>query len=599
MAIVPLSKITCYGPTDRKPEVLEGLQTLGCLHLVNLRPDDSRREGRAGIFAESEEALRYLEACPIQRRTGRDEDFDLDRVTEEVLQIRERTEELSEEADQLRQEIVRQRPWGEFRLPRSKELRGLRFWFYIVPHYRLRDVRRIEPPWQVVSRDNRFDYVVVIAPTEPPGMPVPRVDLDPRPLSELRRRLEEAEDELEDLHWHRVSLTRYRTAIQQTLAVAADRQRLEEATWKTWDAGRVFALRGWAPVATVPRLREFAQAETLALTIDPPGEDEQPPTLLDNPEPVAGGEEAVKFYMTPGYRMWDPSVVVFFSFCLFFAMIIADAGYGLLLGAVVWLLRNKLDDTPAKRRVRRLGGALAVTSIAYGIISGAYLGIAPEPGTLLSYVHLIDSKDLSLMMPLSILIGALHVGLGIGATGYRQRGSWQVLSSYGWGGMLLGGLLLGAAVTETGPASLLEPAMQSGIGLLALGGILVLGFSSSRPWPPRGIMDVVGRIWDGMQSLTGVTSAFGDVLSYLRLFALGLASTQLAVTFNTLAAQAASDPALGVLLGTLVFVIGHAFNFILAVLSGVVHGLRLNCIEFFKWSLPEEGYPFRPFSRNA
>jgi V/A-type H+/Na+-transporting ATPase subunit I len=290
---------------------------------------------------------------------------------------------------------------------------------------------------------------------------------------------------------------------------------------------------------------------------------------------------------------------VFFSFCLFFAMIIADAGYGLLLGGAVWLLRNKLDDTPAKRRVRRLGGALAVASMVYGVLSGAYFGVSPEPGTLLAHVHLIDSKDLSVMMPLSILIGVVHVGLGIGATGWRQRGSWQVLSSVGWGGMLLGGLLVGTAVTETGPPGLLEPAMQAGLGLLAAGGVLVLGFSSSRPWPPRGFTDVIGRIWDGIQSLTGITSAFGDVLSYLRLFALGLASTQLAVTFNTLAAQAAGDPALGVLLGALVFLIGHAFNFILAVLSGVVHGLRLNCIEFFKWSLPEEGYPFRPFSRNA
>jgi V/A-type H+-transporting ATPase subunit I len=96
-----------------------------------------------------------------------------------------------------------------------------------------------------------------------------------------------------------------------------------------------------------------------------------------------------------------------------------------------------------------------------------------------------------------------------------------------------------------------------------------------------------------------VTTAFGDALSYLRLFALGLASASLAMAFNDLAHQVREIlPGLGILFALLVVVIGHGLNFVLAVVSGFIHGLRLNFIEFFNWSIPEEGRPFRAFARK-
>ncbi len=92
---------------------------------------------------------------------------------------------------------------------------------------------------------------------------------------------------------------------------------------------------------------------------------------------------------------------------------------------------------------------------------------------------------------------------------------------------------------------------------------------------------------------------FGDVLSYMRLFALGLASASLAGTFNNLSAQLAETmPGVGVLLAILVLVFGHVVNLALGIMSGVVHGLRLNFIEFFGWSFSDEGYPFKAFARR-
>jgi len=136
------------------------------------------------------------------------------------------------------------------------------------------------------------------------------------------------------------------------------------------------------------------------------------------------------------------------------------------------------------------------------------------------------------------------------------------------------------------------------IGLIT-GVISVLLFSSERTLFSLRLSNHLWRLLDGLQALTGISRAFGDVLSYLRLFALGLASAQLAATFNELIYKASCCAGIGSALAVVAVVFGHGLNFTLAIMSGVVHGLRLNCIEFFGWGLPDEGYPFEPFCKKA
>ena len=107
------------------------------------------------------------------------------------------------------------------------------------------------------------------------------------------------------------------------------------------------------------------------------------------------------------------------------------------------------------------------------------------------------------------------------------------------------------------------------------------------------------RLLKGLGGLTGLSNAFGDALSYLRLFALGLASASLAGTFNDMAGQAKEAlPGIGILFALLIALLGHTLNFVLALSSGFIHGLRLNFIEFFRWSVSEEGHPFNAFARK-
>jgi len=106
------------------------------------------------------------------------------------------------------------------------------------------------------------------------------------------------------------------------------------------------------------------------------------------------------------------------------------------------------------------------------------------------------------------------------------------------------------------------------------------------------------RVLGGLQGVSAITKIFGDVLSYLRLFALGLAGASLAMTFNNLAVQAREVEGLGLLYFILILLLGHGLNILLSLMSAVVHGLRLNVIEFFNWGLTDEGYPYKSFSKK-
>jgi V/A-type H+/Na+-transporting ATPase subunit I len=590
MSIVLLVKVTFYGPVSEKDAVLDGLQGLGCVHLKDLRAGAVGVANVAAPSADARTALQYLEDSPVRRRPLRKHaGVDLQALVKEVLDTRDRSRSLNEEQEQLHKWIVDLEPWGNFELPAWAHEGPLRFWFYVVPHHRLMRVQAIDFAWRIVARDHRFAYVVVLAPDQPADMPVAPVSLEPRSLKELRTRLEQVERELEELDYRRIGLTLYRDMLRDALDEADDRAARERAALVTLEQSHVFAVQGWAPRARAPALRRFATDRKLALTIEAPGAQDTPPTLLDNPPALRGGEGMVTFYKTPGYSTWDPSKAVFVCFTIFFAMIFSDAGYGLVLGLFLLAIWKRLSGS-----LRGVLLALVIASIGYGMLVGTYFGLTPPAGSWLAAVHVLDAKNQSSMMLIAVGIGVAHLGGANLITAWQRRKSLTALSSVGWACMIFGGLCAGLGKSYPH----LAPLFTVGVGGLGVGGLLVLLFSSERALrlAPR---PLIGRLLDGLKELAELSKAFGDVLSYLRLFALGLAAIKLAEVFNSLAASAFGFKGVGVLLGMLILLIGHTINFGMGIMSGVVHGLRLNVIEFFNWSLHEEGERFQAFAKRA
>jgi len=596
MTIVAMKKATIYGLASEKPAVVAGLQELGCLHIIPLATPapSAAREGLP--HAERVyEALKYLLRTPHIRRSLRaDPAFDVRRVAEEALAVRDRQREVTDRRDFLLRRIANVRKWGHFELPPLDALDGHRLWFYEVPHRladRLKDVRL---PWREVGRSGNTHLVVAISREEPPpdALPVRRTHVGAKSLRTLERELEDVEIELEDLELQRIALTRYIHLIRKNIARADDTAAFDYTLNETRDDDGVFALQAWVPEPDAPAVLGFREDRGLAVVLEPPGPDETPPTLLDNPEPVAAGEELSRFYIIPSPRDWDPSGVLLASFTIFFAMILADAGYGLLVLLGAGLFWKRLGRQRTGRHLRAMMAMLGGAAVLYGIAAGSYFGLAPPPGSLPAALDVIPERDFQTMMTLSVGIGVLHVVLANAAHAARRWPAPGALASLGWIGAALGGFLAWRGWSGDGGVL-----WTAGLAAIAAGLLAVFLFAGARP--VRRPRDLLRRAGGGLLGLSRVTQMFGDVLSYLRLFALGLASASLAVTFNDLSAQAAASVGgVGLLLGILVAVLGHGLNFALALLGGVVHGLRLNFIEFYNWGMTEEGYLFRPFRKE-
>lgn len=624
MSIVPLKKITVYGCIQDKLRVLDDLQTFGCLHLLSLvKKENLLDKGEQNGFKQAQEALKYLQDCPQKLKAVEEEaaipanknfepqngvtadspgkgspgrgnaslgkrdvagiaeegaSFDAAAMQQAALENQRQVEVLQDEADKLGAQISQLKPWGNFTLPTLEELGGMRFWFYVVPHQEMKHFHA--KCLQVIHKDNLFSYVVVIAEREPKNVPVQPVQLASRPLNELKKRVEAIEREIEDLQLHRIQLTRWLTLFQKNIAILYDRAALAAADASTYDSERLFAIQGWIPSSEVEKVRRFAQTQGLAMQVEDARIEEKPPTLLKNTPSLQGGEDLLTFYMTPNYWLWDPSKAIFFSFAIFFAMIFSDAGYAMILGAIVAVYWKQMGSTEGGKRFRNVLLTLTVFSLAWGVLVGSYFGVPLASHRYLSELKIIDMNNYAAMMKLSILVGVLHIVFANLAGAWAKRTSLTALASIGWALALIGGVLLFLGMKA------------AGIGLVGLGLLLVISFTSlERPlWK---------RFLKGFLELTRISGMFGDVLSYLRLFALGLASASLAAVFNDLAQQVYhAMSGFKILLALLILVIGHTMNFVLSLMSGWIHGLRLNFIEFFNWGMPEEGVPFKSFSKK-
>src|SRR5260370_27430915 len=300
MSIVPLVKVTLYGRAAEKESMLEKLQTLGCVHLNDLRPATGEAGAPPATRADIREALQYLHDSPVRRRAlSQPTDFDVEAVVKEVIDVRERRRKLSEDRGQVRKWLGDHEPWGEFELPQWDGEGALRFWFYAVPNHKIDHLQPVALPWRAIARDHRFTYVVVIADEQPPGMPVAPAPLAPRSLSKLRERLQQVERELEELDYRRIGLTLFGDTLAGAVGEADDRSSRQRAALGTLDQDQVFAVQGWAPSERVAELRQFAAGSQLALIIEQPGPQETPPTLLQNQPALRGGAGLVAFFRHP------------------------------------------------------------------------------------------------------------------------------------------------------------------------------------------------------------------------------------------------------------------------------------------------------------
>lgn len=586
MSIVKMHKVTFIGMTADRDRLLTDLQKMGCVQII---PLTSRSEDLANTAPTvgAREALKFLHTYPRRRRQVLDSQrFDAVEVEQRTLEVRNRLHDLKDERDFLIKRIHSMLPWGNFMLPLLEEMGNQRLWFYVVPHKDMPKIKASATVWEIIRRDGRFCYVIVVSEEEPVTMPVPRVHLGYKTRHELEARLDDVELAIEDAQAERAYLTRWHDLFSRDFNFLEDRAVCQSTAAQVYSNDTTFALQGWAPTESLSELEDYSKQQAFYFESEVPAQEDNPPTLMRNPSWLSAGEDLVTFYMTPGYQTWDPSGIMFISFVFFFAMILADAGYGAVLGFALMLSWRKMGRSSSGRRFRPLLLSVVVASIGVGALFGSYFGVTPPEDSLLGRLHILEISDTNRMMLISVVIGVFHIVLANIMNAYRYEHWRDRLPSAGWIGVICGGFVLAMSGSVT-----LPNLQELGITLMAIGALLILWFTAPGEKP-------LARLLHGLEGLTRLSGALGDVLSYLRLFALGLGSASLAIEFNRMAASVnESYPGIGLLFALLILVLGHGINLALGITSGVIHGLRLNVIEFFNWGLKEEGTLYKPFKQ--
>jgi V/A-type H+/Na+-transporting ATPase subunit I len=595
MTIIKFKKISMMGLTHKKSEVLTELQSLGCVHLLSINPKKvtTLTLPSTSLVDDLKRVLYYLDNAPDKARQKKiKDDFNVDEIVKEALENQNKLTKCTDRYEFLLERIKDLSIWGNFRLPNPGEIGDNRLWFYKIKR---KDLKSITGNYvtQEVHRNEVYVYLIVIAKEEPKAQDFPctRIHTGAVSLDSLVNEVEKLNEIIDELKEQRRYLTRFRYLLSCELADYENRHSFQLAHQQVADHQQFFVLQGWIPEENLIELQTFVEQRNLAMQLETPKPEERPPTLLQSYPWTTGGVELVNFYQTPGYYTFDPSLMIFFSFALFFALILADAGYGFVIALLTLLFWRKLGKLNAGSWLKSLLITISGLSIIYGVMVGSYFGIEPSHHSFLDRLKILNINDYKTMMKLVISIGCLHLIVGNALRGWFARQLSQKLQSAGFIALILGCMVLAIATMHHSPIATFIAWL-----IIASGLLFILIFASDLP--VTSVKSFFKRLIHSLEALSHISALFGDILSYLRLFALGLAGASLAITFNHMAVNVIKSTShhYGWIAAFAIFIVGQTLNFILCIMSGVIHGLRLNYIEFLKWSIKEDGYPYNPFN---
>ncbi len=422
--------------------------------------------------------------------------------------------------------------------------------------------------------------------------------------------LKKLDDRLEECKWRQQKLAEsFRAAsagkerlqyYYDSIVVERDKQKASEQLLRTEKA---FYFDGWVPQKCAGQVEEILKSHGCWYEITVPDKDEETPVLLENNSMVTPFETITDLYSLPSSKEIDPTPIFSFFYFLFFGMMFADMGYGILLAGVCFagLKMFKLEGL-AYKLVKMLAFC-GISTFIWGLLFGSFFGnMIPIVSEMFFGKEIVITplwfdpiSDPMKLLIFSCVIGGIHLFIGLGIKAYLLIRDGQVLDAvedvFVWYALLIGIVLLlfGGSIVPDKP-DVTQVLTEVGKWLAIVGAVGIVGLRAVRG---KGIGRAVG-LWN----LYGATSWLGDVLSYSRLLALGLASAVIAQVFNALGAMLGHG-IIAVIGFMVIAVIGHAFNFFINALGTFVHASRLQYVEFFGKFYEGGGTPFEPFKKNT
>ncbi|MBQ4389614.1 MAG: ATPase V, partial [Bacteroidales bacterium] len=320
---------------------------------------------------------------------------------------------------------------------------------------------------------------------------------------------------------------------------------------------------------------------------------DNPPIQLKNNWFVRQFELLTDMYGRPDYNEFDPTPYISVFFLLFFAMCMGDAGYGLALIIGGILLRNTgmKDMAPL---VTILGVGTFVVGIVMHTFFGVDISVLPWIPSWLKAVMITGTiGGFEAQMVLSLVIGIVHLCLAmVVKTVYatKNKGFLGSLGIWGWTLLIVGGVAMGSLAMFLSIPAEVTKWLVIGLGVISALGIFLFNDIHRNP-----LKNIGSGLWETYNTVTGL---LGDILSYLRLYALGLAGGMLGKAFNDIATMTLGDGGFGIVPFAIILIIGHTLNLAMCCLGAFVHPLRLNFLEFFKNSgYDGKGRSYRPIKK--
>ncbi len=607
---------------DREP-LFEKMQQLGLVHFI--APDKMKPVDVPAVLSSIEQAIKVLLGLPVMEQEGADF-ADAQLHADEILSLKQSLELIEEQMRVASVEMARVEPFGRFNPEDIAyiEERSGRTWQFFCAKKKIFDKTNLPEGFFFVHSDSGLDYFVALRdqPAAIPKMIEMKVDV---PMIAWKAKLAALKEEWRKKEDTLKGYAKYLDYLHRALALYQNQYNLVVAKHKALGEvqGKMFAVRGWVPSSHVQQVKDACLSLSVVgeeIAID---EKDVIPTYLENEGVAKMGEDLVGIYDTPSARDKDPSIWVLGAFSLFFALIIGDGGYGLIYLAICLFLWWKVHPQKGlPRRVLLLFTWLSSCCILWGVLSASFFGISlslDSPFRKFSLVQWLAEKKTGYMLAekgddfihwakkfpalrevgsvheafssvpdllakttdevvfeIALLIGLVHIGLSM--TRYLFR-------TYAFTGWLL--VLIGAYLyvpTYLDATSMLNylagiskhwAAEQGCIFMMAGLGLAVC-------------LSVLQNHWKGIFEPLTLIQVASDVLSYLRIYALGLAGGIMAATINEMAAE------MPLVFALIVSFLAHGLNMALSVMSGVIHGLRLNFLEWFHYSFEGGGKPFQP-----
>ena len=610
-----ITKMTKYSfvlLTGEKEGFLEQLQELGVVDISrSVKPIDSdssvmfhkaERARKTLEFLESIDYSKDADAEAIAKATVNIEGDPVDFIEECRAKLTELHAALAHAEKQLQATL----PWGEYD---KKALDGLKDLGYAIRYYSV-DAKKFDESWgelyplQVVENNGKKVWFVTVAPKgEAYSFPVQEVAAPEITSAEAASDIVRIKTEITGCKAGLLNAKDYIPAIKEACnsdLVELDRYLAKEAgEGAAEDMITVFT--GFAPVENDAELVEaFDKMGVLYIKEDAVQED-NPPIKLKNNWFTRQFEVFTEMYGAPVYAEFDPTHIVAPFYLLLFAMCMGDAGYGLILILLGIAVAKKWINIAMLKNIGPIISILGAGTFAIGLVLGTAFGIdlsAAEwyPQAMKKIMITGTIAGFPAQMILALGIGIFHICLAmtVKAIGYTKRfGFRETVSVWGWLLLIVGGI----ATAALGMAKLVSPDVIKWI-VIVIGVVSALGIYIFNTPGKNPLSNIGSGLWDTYNMVTGI---LGDVLSYIRLYALGLAGGMLGQAFNILGGIIVGDgiSVINFLPFALILLFGHSLNLAMSCLGAFVHPLRLTFVEYFKNAGYEgKGKEYNPLTKE-